>query len=62
MANMHTVSIKLNGKTVGVAVEPRDPATYTGVVAGVLAAAIVAAAGPARRAARTDPLDAIRAE
>jgi putative ABC transport system permease protein len=45
-----------------VAVQPRDPAIYATVVAGVLAAAAVAALVPARRAARVDPLAAVRAE
>ncbi len=41
-------------------VTPLDPLTYAGVVGGVLAATLAAAALPAWRASRIDPLSVIR--
>jgi ABC-type antimicrobial peptide transport system permease subunit len=41
-------------------VPPRDPVTFTSVIAVVVGAAIVAVLVPARRAARLDPLTALR--
>jgi putative ABC transport system permease protein len=43
-------------------VEPVDPATYAMVVAITLAVGLLAAAVPAVRAARVDPVEALRAE
>ncbi|MFL5581745.1 MAG: ABC transporter permease [Gemmatimonadaceae bacterium] len=43
-------------------VQPRDPATLALVVALVLGTSLAAALAPARRAARVDPAEAIRAE
>jgi ABC-type antimicrobial peptide transport system permease subunit len=43
-------------------VSPTDPATYTLTVAFVLLVALLTAAAPALRAARTDPLEAIRTD
>lgn len=43
-------------------VSPRDPATFVFVAATTLAVGLAAAAAPARRAARVDPLIAMRAE
>jgi predicted permease len=43
-------------------VSPHDPVTLAVVVAALLAVACVAALAPARRAARIDPVDALRAE
>lgn len=43
-------------------VKPADPVTYAGVALALAAAALGAAWGPARSAARADPLDALRAE
>jgi hypothetical protein len=42
-------------------VSPRDPVTFGAVVAVVSAAALAACLVPARRATRTDPLQALRA-
>jgi len=41
---------------------PRDPATYAGVAALFFVVTIIATLGPARRAARVDPMTALRAE
>lgn len=43
-----------------VGVTARDPVTLIAVVVGLLAVALVAAAGPARRASRVDPLTVLR--
>jgi putative ABC transport system permease protein len=43
-------------------VEPRDPLTFVIVIAAVLATALAACAVPAMRAARTDPIVALRRE
>ena len=43
-------------------VGPYDPATFTAAAAAVVLAAVVATAIPARRAARLDPMIALRAE
>jgi ABC-type antimicrobial peptide transport system permease subunit len=42
--------------------EPTDPATFAAVAVGLAAAGLVAAWIPARRAARVDPVAALRAE
>jgi predicted permease len=42
-------------------VSPRDPLTFAGAVAVVTVAALAACLVPARRAARTDPIQALRA-
>ena len=41
---------------------PRDVAVYVGVAVVVIVATVVASIIPSRRAARTDPLEALRAE
>jgi ABC-type antimicrobial peptide transport system permease subunit len=43
-------------------ISPTDPATYALTVAFVLVVALLTAAAPAFRAARTDPLQAIRTD
>ena len=43
-------------------VEPRDPAVYSAIIAGAALATVAASLVPARRAARTDPMTALRAE
>jgi len=43
-------------------VSPVDPVTYGAVAAGLIAIALVATWVPARRAARVDPMEALRAE
>jgi ABC-type antimicrobial peptide transport system permease subunit len=43
-------------------VRPVDPATFAGVALLLLAVALLAAWGPARRAARTDPARILRAD
>jgi putative ABC transport system permease protein len=43
-------------------VEPLDPATFALVIVLLLATAVVAVAGPARRALGVDPAIALRAE
>jgi ABC-type antimicrobial peptide transport system permease subunit len=44
------------------AVSPLDPATYFGVFILVALATVLASLVPARRAARVDPMTALRAE
>jgi ABC-type antimicrobial peptide transport system permease subunit len=41
---------------------PFDPATYAGAAAILLATAAIASLVPARRAARSDPMAALRSE
>jgi len=43
-------------------VQPRDPMTFASVVAVLTFAGLLACYVPARRAARVDPLSAMRAE
>jgi ABC-type antimicrobial peptide transport system permease subunit len=45
-----------------VGVEPSDPLTFLLVGAGLLVAVTLAGVAPARRAARIDPLNALRQE
>jgi len=42
--------------------EPRDPRVYLAVAVALLLTTMIAAAVPARRAARVDPLVSLRAE
>jgi putative ABC transport system permease protein len=42
------------------AVTPTDPETYVGIVLLVVLVTVVACAGPALRAASTDPVQALR--
>jgi len=44
------------------AVSPTDPMTYAAIILLVVAVAIVASAGPALRAATTDPARVLREE
>jgi ABC-type lipoprotein release transport system permease subunit len=44
------------------AVRPADPLTYAGVAAVLVAVAAAASWGPARRASRVEPLEALREE
>ena len=50
----------MEGLLYGVA--PRDPATFAIVAALLLVIAVLASAVPAFRAARVDPLEALRSE
>jgi putative ABC transport system permease protein len=43
-------------------VKPSDPATFLGIVAVLVGAVLVASWVPARRAARIEPTEALRAE
>jgi ABC-type antimicrobial peptide transport system permease subunit len=43
-------------------VQPGDPATYLGVAVILIGVATVAVSIPARRAARIDPIEALRQE
>jgi ABC-type lipoprotein release transport system permease subunit len=43
-------------------VAPSDPLTYAGVIATLVLASLMACYLPARRAARVDPMSALRAE
>jgi ABC-type antimicrobial peptide transport system permease subunit len=45
-----------------IGVAPHDPWAFGGAVLLILAAAAAASAGPARRAARIDPIVALRAQ
>jgi putative ABC transport system permease protein len=43
-------------------VSPEDPASFIAIVSTLVATAMVAAFRPARRAARVDPMQALRAD
>jgi ABC-type antimicrobial peptide transport system permease subunit len=43
-------------------VEPRDPVVFGVSIATIVAVGILAALIPARRAARVDPMDALRSD
>jgi ABC-type lipoprotein release transport system permease subunit len=43
-------------------ITPTDPVTYGSVIAILAGVALLACVGPARRAARVDPMLALRAE
>jgi len=43
-------------------ISPLDPVVYVGVSVTLLAASLLAAVGPARRAWRVDPMTALREE
>ena len=43
-------------------VRPTDPPTYLAIAAVLIAVGLAAGAIPARRAARTDPIEALRSE
>jgi putative ABC transport system permease protein len=49
-------------RTMLVGVEPTDPLTFAGMAAGLLVIAAVACGAPALRAARLDPMVALREE
>ena len=43
-------------------VSPTDPATFIAIISTLVATAVIAAFRPARRAARVDPMQALRAD
>ena len=45
-----------------VGIEPNDPLTMLGITVVLIAVAVTACVVPARRAARVDPMSALRAE